>query len=49
MLDTKNKSDVAVFVTSFYEQVREDDLIGPIFSAKLADDKWPEHLSLIHI
>ncbi len=30
-------------VDSFYERVREDDLLGPIFAERIAD--WPPHLA----
>jgi hemoglobin len=32
-------------VHSFYEQIRRDDLIGPIFNAAIAPEQWPHHLS----
>jgi hemoglobin len=31
------------FVESFYGKIRDDDLLGPIFNARIAD--WPAHLA----
>lgn len=33
---------VSSFVDRFYAAVREDEMLGPIFAAKI--DSWPEHL-----
>ncbi len=33
---------ISAMVESFYAAVREDDLLGPIFAARIAD--WPIHL-----
>lgn len=35
---------VSALVDTFYARVREDDLLGPIFLAKLGDD-WTAHLA----
>ncbi|MGB6117415.1 MAG: group III truncated hemoglobin [Mesorhizobium sp.] len=32
-------------VHGFYDQIRKDDLIGPIFTKEIADDDWPVHLA----
>lgn len=32
-------------VAAFYERVRGDDLIGPVFAARIHD--WPRHLDLL--
>jgi len=32
-------------VHGFYDAVRADDLIGPVFTAHIADDAWPVHLA----
>ncbi len=32
-------------VTTFYQRVRRDELIGPIFERRVAD--WPSHLDLL--
>lgn len=33
---------ISRFVESFYARIRQDDLLGPIFAAKITD--WPLHL-----
>lgn len=42
-----NKSDIKLFVDEFYSRVRADDLIGPIFEARIAD-RWPIHLEKMY-
>lgn len=37
-----DRQDVSFLVNTFYAKVREDEFIGPIFNAHVAD--WPEHL-----
>ena len=40
--DITNRDDIYVLVTSFYEKVRKNDLLGPFFNGKIKD--WNEHL-----
>lgn len=39
--DITNRDDIYVLVTSFYEKVRENELLGPFFNGKIKD--WDEH------
>lgn len=32
-------------VHAFYQEVRADPVIGPIFNAAIADEAWPDHLA----
>lgn len=48
MNDISNKEDVKVLVDRFYEKVRADELIGPIFNSRIADDKWSIHLERMY-
>lgn len=32
-------------VHGFYEGIRHDDLLGPIFNSKIGRDEWPRHLA----
>lgn len=32
-------------VHSFYDRVRADPLLGPVFAARIPDDGWPAHLA----
>jgi len=39
--------DVKLLVDTFYEKVREDQLLAPVFNEKI-QDRWPEHLSKMY-
>lgn len=39
--------DIKVLVNRFYDRVREDELLGPIFN-EVIRDRWPEHLEKMH-
>ncbi|MET0244150.1 MAG: group III truncated hemoglobin [Flavitalea sp.] len=39
--------DVRLLVDTFYGKVRNDDIIGPVFNAKI-QDRWPEHLEKMY-
>lgn len=45
--EIENLQDIQLLVDSFYGQVRENELIGPIFS-RIIQDKWPEHLTKMY-
>src|SRR5579862_786353 len=38
-----NESSIATLVDRFYMRVRQDDILGPVFAAKIGDD-WEPHL-----
>ena len=40
--EIKTRDDVSLLVRSFYEKVRKDEHLGPIFNARIED--WEEHL-----
>jgi len=40
--EIKNREDVYKLVTTFYDAVRKDELLGPIFNSVITD--WEEHL-----
>lgn len=42
--DIKNREDIYTLVSTFYSEVRKDDLIGPIFLGVIPDEQWEEHL-----
>ena len=48
MDDIKSKDDIVLFVNQFYQKVRKDKLIGPIFTGRIAEDDWPRHLGRMH-
>src|ERR1700742_779923 len=39
--------DVKLLVNTFYSKVREDDLLAPIFNARI-EDRWPHHLEKMY-
>ena len=45
--DIKNKDDIRAFVDSFYIKVRQDKLLGPIFSGAITGD-WQPHLDKMY-
>ena len=40
--DIKTRDDVFLLVSSFYEKVKKDELLGPFFNDRIED--WDEHL-----
>lgn len=45
--DILNLEDVKLLVDSFYNKVREDILLAPIFNARI-EERWPEHLEKMY-
>ena len=45
MKEIQNKEDVSQLVHTFYEKVRKDVVLGPIFNGIIHD--WDEHLALL--
>jgi hemoglobin len=48
MNDIRDISDIRLFVDEFYKKVREDDQIGPVFSAVITGD-WQPHLDKMYL
>jgi len=48
MHDIRDKDDVKIFVDAFYSKVRIDPLIGPVFAARIENDRWPIHLERMY-
>jgi hemoglobin len=38
---------ISKFVHHFYAAAREDPVIGPVFRARVPDDRWQAHLDSI--
>lgn len=45
--DITTLADIRLLVDSFYSEVREDPLIGPIFNGVIGDH-WPMHLEKMY-
>lgn len=48
MTEINNKKDIEVIINEFYDTVRRDDLIGPVFAKKIRDDDWERHLNRMY-
>ena len=42
--DIENRQDIQVLVDSFYEKVKVDNLLGPVFAGL----NWPHHLPIMY-
>jgi len=43
--DIKNRQDIKLLVVRFYEKIRKDPILGPIFNAIIHD--WEAHFELL--
>lgn len=43
--DMLDEDMVRSVVHGFYDAIRNDDLLGPVFANQIADDAWPLHLA----
>lgn len=48
MNDIKDKADIKIFVDAFYNKVRIDTTIGPVFAARIPNDNWTPHLERMY-
>jgi hemoglobin len=48
MKDIENIADIKIFVDEFYEKVRHDALLAPVFASKISDAEWPAHLNRLY-
>lgn len=44
MKEIETRKDVSKLVHRFYDKIRADKELGPIFNAHLSDEQWPPHL-----
>jgi len=45
--DIETLEDIKKLVDTFYGQIRNDELLGPIFNG-IIQDRWPQHLEKMH-
>lgn len=45
MTQITNREDVRVLVHTFYDKIRQNEMLGPIFNGHITDEQWPTHLS----
>jgi len=48
MRDIENMADIQQLVNSFYDKVRSDALLAPVFASKIPDEHWPAHLQRLY-
>lgn len=46
--DIQNNNDIEIFVNSFYQKIMTNDLLSPIFNAKIPAGAWPAHLKKMY-
>ncbi len=47
LADILSRDDIVTLVNAFYEEVRKDDLLGPIFNERVKIH-WEEHLPVMY-
>ncbi len=45
--DIENLDDVKLLVNTFYDKVRQNEILAPIFNAQI-QDRWPHHLEKMY-
>ena len=45
--DIQDIEDIKLLVDTFYDNIRKDELLAPIFNDKI-EDRWPEHLEKMY-
>lgn len=43
--DITSSTDIHTLVHTFYDAVRSDAQLAPIFASRISDDAWPAHLA----
>jgi hemoglobin len=45
--DIKGMDEIKLLVNTFYDKVRQDELLAPVFNERIAD-AWPSHLEKMY-
>lgn len=45
--DILSLDDIKILVDTFYDKIRKNELLGPIFNERI-QDRWPEHLEKMY-
>lgn len=45
--DIESRDDIVLMVNTFYQRVRQDSFLGPVFEERIKDN-WDHHLSTMH-
>jgi hemoglobin len=47
LIESVTEESISLLIDRFYEKVRGDAVLGPVFDASIASHEWPEHLDTI--
>ena len=42
--EIETRDDVSLLINMFYKEIRENELLGPIFNNHIKKEQWPAHL-----
>lgn len=48
MNDIQGREDIKKLVDTFYQKVRLDTLLSPVFASRIPDEAWPAHLERMY-
>lgn len=48
MKDIAGKEDIKIFVDKFYEKIRADEKLGPVFALRIPNGNWENHLEKMY-
>lgn len=48
MNDIKTTADIKLLVDAFYDRIRQDALLAPVFASRIAEEGWPVHLEKMY-
>lgn len=48
MRDIATMADIQLMVDTFYDKIRQDELLGPVFGERIAPDAWTPHLETMY-
>lgn len=46
--DIAHTDDIKLLVDTFYENIKQDTLLAPVFAQRIDADKWPIHLEKMY-
>jgi hemoglobin len=48
MADILTTHDIEKLVNTFYDNIKKDELLAPIFGLRISDEDWPVHLEKMY-
>lgn len=48
MADILSTQDIENLVNTFYNNIKKDELLAPIFALRISDEQWPIHLEKMY-